>query len=631
MPIEKFKGDLTALGDWCKHEYYLALQMHGPLEMRFLEWQRLYDAMPKVPTRVFPWVGASNVEVPLVKTHAATVVSRIEDAYFATEPWCVINTFSEKWRDHCKSLQRWMNEVELVRGNYKTATRHSLYSLAKFGSGFKSVQWKQQLSQVMDGRRKRAIVHHDGPMVYYIHPNNILYPYNTSDVQTARWIAFRTFKPWNELICEFHEGHYSRETIEAIESHGQKLQDPFENYRFQNKDKAVNYDVDLWEIVTMFAFYQDKSFDLPHNLWITFHWPTGVILEAFYNPTIHYNRPLFKADYMIEDGQFWGLGIVGMLEMLQNEMSDVHNYRIDNMFLANTILMAGKKGAFEKFDFHPAAMITTLDDPNKALRFERAGEIYPSITGAEDIANAYAERLTGVGDANIPRLGSFQGAAGVRTPATTTLALIGEGNKRFATAIGNAKDSDNSLLKQFLQLEYQYWARRRAECYEWNQRDAKRIDELFGTLSPKAFARNVAAEVGASTTALNKEAEKQNILILSDKMIQLYTSMIELNNALQQFPQMEPLITKAYDSIIKWGTMLLETFDVRDPEQYFPSRGEIGSASTPAQSQERGDTFGAQFVESALRNANQGAFSNGQRGASAVAASQNQGNGGTRQ
>lgn len=629
MAIERFHGDLTKLGEWCKYEYQLALINHESLEARYKEEQRLYDAQPRTPYRIWPWPGASNIEIPLAMTHTATVTSRIEDAYFASSPWCVIKANDSKWREHCGAFQRWNNQVELVNAQYKEVKKHSILSTTKFGTSYNHLQWKQQASQVWSNGKWKKVVHHDGPMIYYIHPNNIVYPYNTMDVQGTRWIGFRSFKPWHELIGEFYEGHYSRSVMDKLKSEGRKITDPFDNWKQFVKRGQTNLDVDLWEVVTMFAFYQDEMMQLPQNLWITFHYPSGIILEAIYNPLGHFQRPLFKSDYMIEDGRFPGMGIVGLLRMLQNEMSDSHNYRMDNMFLANTTMVAAKKNAYDKFEIAPMSVISTFGEPKDTLQFMRPGEIYPSITGAEDIANAYAERLTGVGDANIPRLGSFRGAAGVRTPATTTLALIGEGNKRFTVAIGNAKDSDNLLLKQFIQLEHQFWPRRRGDCYAWNPRDAKLIDAMMSGLSGSAFVKNIVAEVGASTAAVNKESERQNIIMITNElMVPMFNYLVQLATMQEQFPNLQPIIEKAYNSTIQWTIMALETFDVRDPSQYLPSRTDVGSSVTPADAAQRSENFGSSFVTQAFGNADQGTFTNGQRGVGAAAVEQGAGRNG---
>jgi hypothetical protein len=181
------------------------------------------------------------------------------------------------------------------------------------------------------------------------------------------------------LISEFYEGPYSRSVIHELENQGQVISDPFDTWKNYSENRGYA-EPQLWEIVTMFCYYQEDPFELPHNLWVTFHYPSAMIMEAFYNPLKHYGRPLFKADYMIEDGNFLGIGIPGMLEMLQTEISDFRNYRNDNIFLANTTMFAGKKSFYDKFDIAPMAEITTYDDPNKVISFVRPGEIYPSST-----------------------------------------------------------------------------------------------------------------------------------------------------------------------------------------------------------------------------------------------------------
>ena len=310
-------------------------------------------------------------------------------------------------------------------------------------------------------------------------------------------------------------------------------------------------------------------------------------LRGYLDPYTHLQRPITKTVYMLREDAFTGIGIMTMLEMIQNEITDIHNYCMDNLLAANTVVAVGRKDSVDKLKIHPMAFIETLNDP-KEFSFQRIGEAMSGQQVGEAAANMYAERRTGVGDSNIPRMSSFAGAANNRMPATTTLALIGEGNKRFELAIGNSKRSDDYALMQHILLLRQHWQSLRLNAERWNAEKALRITELFAQ-EDEVFTNHLIIQVNASTTALNEQAEQQKMLVVADFMKEFYSLFVTFVQLLTQAPQFEEQIRTIINGISEFAKRVLRTFDIQEPERFIPTLNTptSGAAGEPGATAER--------------------------------------------
>jgi hypothetical protein len=425
----------------------------------------------------------------------------------------------------------------------------------------------------------------------------------------------RSYTTWGELIYGKHAGRYNPDVVSSLQGRGYTyLKD-----RAEQRERRQGFDrtyVRQWEVPMTYCMYQEDDNDMPVDLWVKWHYPSGDILRAIYNPYLHYEWPVSRSLYMFREDAFTGIGIVGMVSMIQEEITMIHNYCLDNLLAANTVVSLVKQSSVEQLEIFPMSRIDYNGDKD-SVRFERLGQALSGQQVGEAAANAYAERRTGVGDSNIPRLGSFQGAAGVRTPATTTLALIGEGNKRFELAIDISKRADSEMLMQHAMLLKQYWARLRPSAQQWDEKKERLITELFG-LPYDGFKQNITIEVAASTVAANKDVEQRNMMVLADFMNQFYQMFLSYLQLMSQFPQLDSIIRKILNGASIFVERILRTFDIRDPEQFIPRIDDIGERAT-TQPQTVADELSQTFLTGASVGGANGAAVNGRNGVGAPA------------
>lgn len=598
-----YKGDYSKLSSYLRREYNDAIASRRTYERMLDEWDRQYEQIPKVARKDFPWPGASNLETPVGATHVDTVVSRLESAYFASQPWVTVRALIPRLTDHVQALQDYMNQVSLPNSGYKQEKSIDLLSTVKLGTSFQWLSYEVNTRRIRrEDNSIRDIITHDGPIQRYIHPRHLLFPQEARDIQNSRWITIRNYETWGQVVYNAHKGVYNIDAVDNLSGRGSTNLDDIR--RLARQGISVAGSPLTWQNNKTYCLYQDSSNQPPEDLWVDWNYPSGEILKAVYNPYDHLQWPVSKSVYMLRESAFSGIGIMSMLSMIQEEITTIHNYCLDNLLAANTVVTLAKVNSVKSFDIHPMSRIDYTGDKD-AVRFERLGTALSGQQVGEAAANGYAERRTGVSEGNVNRMAPQRGLSGSRTPATTTLAMLGESNKRFELAIENSKASDSVLLMQHAMLLRQYWLRQRRYASVWNASKTRLIDELFA-LDIEAFRHAVIIEVTASSSAVNRDIEKQNILILGEYMREFYGLFLTFVKMQIEAPQLKPIVDKIINGISTFAERLLRTFDIRDPERFLLRLDDVGAA-TVAQPQAGAEDFTSAFIQGAPIGAGNGA------------------------
>lgn len=597
-----FKGDLTKLSSYLRREYSDAIASRRTYERMLDEWDRQYEQIPRVTYKTFPWTGASNLETPVGATHTDTIQARLESVYFATQPWVNIRSLNPRLVNNAQALQDYMNQISLPHSGYRQEKAVDLLAMTKLGTSFQWLAYETNTKRIRDERGvARDIVTHEGPIQRFIHPRHLIFPQEARDIKNARWITIRNYETWGQVSYNAAVGRYNKDVVNKLQGRGSTNIEDIR--RMARQGINISGAPLAWQNNKTYCLYQEDSSDVPEDLWVEWNWPSGEILKAIYNPYDHLEWPLSRSLYMVRESAFCGIGIMSMLSMIQEEITMIHNYCLDNLLAANTVVVLTKKNSVKSLDIHPMAVIDYTGDKD-AIRFERLGTALSGQQVGEAAANGYAERRTGVSEGNVNRMAPQRGLSGSRTPATTTLALLGESNKRFELAIDNSKQADSGLLMQHAILLRQYWHRQRKFAEVWDAKKSRLIDELF-LLPVEAFRHCVVIEVAASTTSINKDVERQNILVLGQYMREFYGLFLTFIKMELEAPNLKPIVDKVLDGITTFAERLLRTFDVRDPERFLLRREDVGqNVATQPQG-------GAEDMLSAFINGNPFGAANG--------------------
>lgn len=136
-------------------------------------------------------------------------------------------------------------------------------------------------------------------------------------------------------------------------------------------------------------------------------------------------RPYSKCDYILRDGQEYGIGLPEILYPLSQEMDAIHNMRVDSGLIATMpfgFYRASSGIDPETISFSPGSLIP-VDNPQTDVYFPQLGN--RTVFGMQEEAaiQTMVERLTSISDLN---MGIMSGQQGATRTATGSRALIGE-------------------------------------------------------------------------------------------------------------------------------------------------------------------------------------------------------------
>jgi hypothetical protein len=589
--IEIQPSQVEEVSRWLQDELFRSEQERSGLEEKIRYHERLYEAEPEQEEKDFPWPGASNIVVPVISTAVEAVFARMMNSIFGGKELWITQARSPDWRDLAQPSTRFLNWVgESVVGMYDVCQQWFL-GMLKHGTGILKTRWDRLLRKVVyndpiDGMVNENVVLKDGPGASAVELRNFFVSSDilqTMDIQTCTWVAHRAYYTWKRLKeLEVSGVFYD---VERIKQEERSTAEDVEADRHERTGIEPVSPRD-YEVFEVWCSYDLEGNGVLSELIVDIHKDTGTILRAVYNPFRHQERPFHVIRNMPREGSFWGIGIAEMLEQVQEEITKIHNHRLDNQLLANTRAFKKRKGSsLGNDEIFPGAFIE-VDEPDDLMELQ-LGESYQTLLVEEQHTNAIGEKRTGVSDYTVGRESS---AIGSRATATSTLALIREGNKRFQLTIRDIRQSLGDIGHQFLTM-YQQFAPDRKVSYEmFSQEDAmwmQKFMHLPGELSRKGLI----IDTPALSETNNKEMMQQSMMTLMQVVQQFYMSMFQAMGVAGD-PNAPPALKQLAVKGGETGSMLLErileSFDINDAENYVPDINSLINLTMMAEGMQNG-------------------------------------------
>ncbi len=281
----------------------------------------------------------------------------------------------------------------------------------------------------------------DGPKSEFVNMEDFLIIGGCGDVQDADACIHRQFVTASELHQLADQGIFDSSAVKNVIEGAEDLkagsipssrkQDQAENAG-QSKLDVVT-DLDRYEILEAYVTMDDNDDGLDSEIVVWVHKRTREILRATYLYRINQagERPFFKGDFHLREGQTYGIGIVEILHPITQEIDAIHNMRIEAGLLSTlpfgfyrpTSNIEPKTITFEP------GMLIPVDDPQRDVFFPNLGNRTSFGFQEEEALMTMVERLTSISDLT---LGAVTGAQGATRTATGTRALVAESNANLS-------------------------------------------------------------------------------------------------------------------------------------------------------------------------------------------------------
>jgi hypothetical protein len=558
---------------WLSEEIETAKRDRGDLEDKILENERMYSAEPEIAQKDFPWEGASNLVVPIIATAADSIIARILNSVFGGKQLWVGTAKSANWVSLVDPMEKWLNWAGESVMNMYDICQPWIIGMVKHGTGILKLPWERKLRRVRMVDNTGAMVDeiittHDGPKPYYVPLIDFFFSSDAivaKDLQSCEWVGHRTTYTWKQIKELETSGIWV--DVDRIKSAKRSTATEVEEQAEEQAGVTPSERND-WEVFEIWCSVDVEGEGVLSELVIDFEPETKTILRAVYNFYMHQERPFHTIRYMPRDNSFLGIGICEMLSDIQEEITGVHNRRLDNATIANTRAWKRRRGTnIEEQEVYPGAFIDVdeLDDISEL----RLGDVYPSLLMEEQHTNAIGERRTGVSDYTFGRESS---AIGSRATATSTLAIIREGNKRFSMTIRDVREALKNIGHQVIMLYQQFASEGQVEYELFNEKE-KAIVKQYLQLPPGNTRNNIYIDIPALSEVNNKEIQQQTMLTLLQVVQKFYMSLFQAVGVAispQSPEQLKLLAAQGAQSGSKIFERLLESFDFKDADSFVP-------------------------------------------------------------
>ena len=629
---------------WLDWELRFALQSRLNIERQWRAWLEQYRAPAKQPTRKFPFEGAAGYVMPITATDVDQLYASFMQTIHAPENLWTLEALNEGWLDAQKPLQDLLQYLDYGMLKMWNVNKRVLLEMVKLGTGIYKTGWLYENRPVWaynaEGKRVKQQRLLSRPICDHVRCADFVIPsyayHQQPDMQGgAPWVAerlrinadrFRSLALAQEPFLPNIDRESANFILNYLENnvtlYDAKVQDldyikagrmqniDFEKSTDLESNKALSgryqrrFEVELWEIHARFptggpaVAYDPRrplgpgQTDSQDDIIVWYHLPTRKIVRAIYNnywssPTTP--RPYDVIRYFPGEG-FWGIGVCEQKEMFQTIGSDLMNYTLDNVLLANARGIAAKAGAniVPGEPIYPGKIWITDGDPRAEFMPFQMSDIYPSLLNLHELIEARGEKRVGVGDI---QLGNMQSLPG-RTPATTMLSLLQEGKKRPDLTMKDMRYEGLSQVGlRLLQLCQQYISSpvdvggkkllQMAMQALGDQPGALAAQKLLMPMEP--IEQGLGVHITATSAAANKEVARQNYLSLMELAGQVYPQFIQLAQVAMQMPgtPMADMAMHSAQGLQELFKRLLEEYDIRNPEKLLPMGDQPAQTMAP--------------------------------------------------
>lgn len=512
-------SDVRSLTEILCSEIEEQLSARAQQEDNWEKWLNIYRGKPDQEFKNSPWPGASNLVVALGGIYVDTIVARVMQGIFATEPHWTARQLNKRKSLGANPVERFLDWHREFSWNQYDVVKKMVLETCKLGTGIIYNGWRDdamftyQVSQTDPKESGFALSGRcTGPQPRWVPREDFLNPSAYPEIPTSPWIGMRQW--WSRMDLRKLDAEGDIENFEDLNPTGDeesnlrrlRREDLFAQYEPRSDEFSL---YGIWQV--WFSWDFDKT-GIAHEYVAMIHPRSKVILRLDPNPYPYGLRPFIHATYIQQEGVFDGVGIPELIEHYQREVSTIHNQRRDNAHLANIrqIIASKNSGLTEKSRWFPGK-ITLVTDISQVKEF-KLGEVYPSSFQEEQITTGYAERRIGISDQNLGQMTSPMG----RAAASTMLAVMQEGTRRHDL---NTSEIRRALSEQGLQIldlwqthglpEPDYFGSPESIL---DPEDAAQVRSVLE--APDSIRGAIQLKLNVSTAAVNQEIEKQSSIQL---------------------------------------------------------------------------------------------------------------------
>jgi hypothetical protein len=453
-----------------------------------------------------------------------------------------------------------------------------LLETAKLGTGVLKTRYTRESKKVYEFRelldgmgnvqtleRQARIMIKDHPEVSHVSLWNFFVPSGYSDVQKAPWCAEKIPLSWPQLMQRMKSGLYTN--VNRIGQHWAQNKGSIVDLNLDRLDSYIPSKGDKFDA---YEFWLDWDIDADGEdeaVVCTIHPDTKTYLRLDFNPFFNQEKPYDFSRYLRVEKRFYGIGIAEMLYAFQQEISTMHNQRLDNISIANAMMFVALKTGNIKQDepLFPGRIL--LVDSLDEIKTLQLGTPISFDMQQEQMTVNYASRRTGVNDFVE---GNTGGSTNYAT-ATTAVQQLREGAKRIDQTIRENRHCLSNVGTRVAEL-YQQFNQGGKPYLAMGPIDGQYVAQIL-QFPLEIIRAGVAIDVSAASAAHNKEVELRSNMMVMQQVNQYYMQLLQTMQIAIN-PMVPPQIQMmAHDAAIGGSILMrriLDTTGIQDTDRIVP-------------------------------------------------------------
>jgi len=575
-----------------------ALSLRKDKEAQWIKWNKNYEELPDQDTKNFPFERASNIVAPIQSITVNAFVARQYNTLFGTPTLWSAKALQDGWADHVMPSQRLLEYAQKQEMKMMLNSVSWFYDIANTGLGVVKLPW---IIDRRSGKRydeRGEIIAYEGeisqgPRFIPIPRTDFIYPVmGEDDVQKMVWVAHRFRLRWPVIEMRAKNGTYIKQNVDDTKGHYTSVmnRDEVEDEAERVRKEIRAFNLELYDTYEVWCFCDYDQDGWEESCVFTVNFESKKILRATLNPFLHGKRPFIATPCFPRPHSLEGIGFGQKLERLQEGLTTVINQSIDNATLANTRGYIARRGSGIKpgTKLWPGKVFMVDDVTNDLKPFAMA-DIYSSSEMIFRNLLMISEKSTGVSDYNLGRESTVAGSA---STATSTLALIQEGNKLFDFLLKRERVDMSEMAYQIYALYSQF--KPVGLAFTLLGEDGELVKEAWMAKGVDV-RRSLQFELTAASPHVNKALEREAWVQLYNLILGYYSKLFEVAGVLVDPaapPQLKDIAAKMVVAsqhvmervVERWETVdadkaLINPEDLIALAKSQPPQGELGGGN----------------------------------------------------
>lgn len=548
------------------------------LENQWVLWEEIYRARPAAATKDFPFIGASNLVIPAAATDIDTLYSRLMGMLFdqpglwaaqAQRPELV--DFAEGVTEFLKWAQE--NEIKPYRevGNW-------LLEVFKLGTGVLKQRYVREMKKAFEWRetatnqawQQQAIVMlQDHPGLNHVRLHDFFIPAGFPLIQQAPWVSERIRLTWQQFMARVKAGIYF-----GADQVGSFFYNPPRNNVQQSLDMISDYRASRNKLMEFYEFWLDYDIDgdgWDESVVCTIHLASQTYVRIDLNPWFNQDKPYTASNMMRDVNSFYGIGMCEMMDHFQEEITAMHNQRIDSGTVGNSAMYAVRRDNMNIRENEPVY-------PSKVWRVNNPKEdIVRLPLGTADVTSASIQMEEYTRGESRARTGVNDYINATPSPATsygtayTTQQMLLNSSKRLGETVREVGNGLGESGTRIMELYQQFWPNGKP-FVALGQQDGALVDVIL-KMPLDLIRKGIKITVNAIDATNSKDAQIRTTTLVFQSLQQFYMNYMQMLSyaANPSMPHaIQQVALQAAEGSAVLMKRLLQLYDVQDYSRMLP-------------------------------------------------------------